>query len=181
MLNDKIYWSDRVWHRLCDVVLENLIKCTTINHPQGIRHIQLQSAENAYLIETEWCIYASVNLLSLVEIMACRLVGASHYLNQWWNIVNLILWNTTQWHFNRNSCIFIQENAFEYVVYEIPAILSRPQCDIPQAYSQLCIIVIVILEVCEFRWHIWPYSSRFLHWCWDNIVFETESNYCNQR
>ena len=32
-----------------------------------------------------------VNLLSLVQIMACRLVGASHYLNQCWNIVNWTL------------------------------------------------------------------------------------------
>ena len=27
-----------------------------------------------------------------------------------------------------NSCIFIQENAFEYVVWEMAAILSRSQC-----------------------------------------------------
>ena len=29
-----------------------------------------------YLIEAEWRIYASVNLTSLVQIMACRLFGA---------------------------------------------------------------------------------------------------------
>ena len=33
-----------------------------------------------------------------------------------------------QWNFNRNSNIFIQENAFENVVCEMASILSRPQC-----------------------------------------------------
>ena len=28
------------------------------------------------IIEVKWCIYTSVNLPSLVQIMACRLVGA---------------------------------------------------------------------------------------------------------
>ena len=31
------------------------------------------------LIEAEWSIYASVNLPSLVQIIACRLVGAKHW------------------------------------------------------------------------------------------------------
>ena len=31
-------------------------------------------------------------------------------------------------NFNRNLCIFIQENAFENVVSKLTAILSRPQC-----------------------------------------------------
>ena len=30
--------------------------------------------------------------------------------------------------FNRNSNIFVQENAFESVVCEMAVILSRPQC-----------------------------------------------------
>ena len=51
----------------------------------------------------------------------------SHYLNQWWNI-NWTLRNKFQWNFNRNSCIFIQENALENVVWKMAAILSRPQC-----------------------------------------------------
>ena len=52
----------------------------------------------------------------------------SHYLNQCWNIINWILGNKFQWNLNRNSYIFIQENAFENVVWEMAAILSRPQC-----------------------------------------------------
>ena len=52
----------------------------------------------------------------------------SHYWNQCWNIVNLNLRNKLQWNLKRNSCIFIQENAFENVVCEMASILSRPQC-----------------------------------------------------
>ena len=36
--------------------------------------------------------------------------------------------NKLQWNFIWNSNIFIQENAFESVVCEMAAILSRPQC-----------------------------------------------------
>ena len=52
----------------------------------------------------------------------------SHYLNQCWNIVNWTLWNKDPWNLNRKSNIFIQENAFQNVVWKMAAILSRPQC-----------------------------------------------------
>ena len=52
----------------------------------------------------------------------------SHYLNRWWNIVNWTLRNKVQWNCKQNSCIFIQENACENVVWKMAAILSRPQC-----------------------------------------------------
>ena len=54
--------------------------------------------------------------------------ATSHYLNQCWNIVNSNLRNTLQWNLQRNSYHFIQENAFEMVVWNLAAILSRPQC-----------------------------------------------------
>ena len=50
----------------------------------------------------------------------------SHYLNQCWNIVNWNFGNKLQWNFNQNFNIFIQENAFENVICEMSAILSRP-------------------------------------------------------
>ena len=52
----------------------------------------------------------------------------SHYLNQCWDIVNLTLKNKLQWNIHWHSYISIQENAFENVVCEMSAILSRPQC-----------------------------------------------------
>ena len=60
--------------------------------------------------------------------MACRLVGAKPLSEPMWNIINWTLRNKVQWNFNRNSWSFIQENAFERVVCEMTAILSRPQC-----------------------------------------------------
>ena len=42
--------------------------------------------------------------------------------------VNWTLGNKFQWNLNRNSCNFIQENAFENVVWKKATILSRPQC-----------------------------------------------------
>ena len=36
--------------------------------------------------------------------------------------------NKFQWNLNRNAHIFIQDNAFESVVWEMEAVLSRPQC-----------------------------------------------------
>ena len=50
----------------------------------------------------------------------------NHYLNPWWNIVNLTIGNKLQWNLNRNLHIFIQENAFENV-RKFAAILAWPQ------------------------------------------------------
>ena len=50
---------------------------------------------------------------------------SSHYLNQCLNIVNSALRNKIQWNLNRNSCIFILENASEKIACQMAAILSR--------------------------------------------------------
>ena len=52
----------------------------------------------------------------------------NHYPNQRWNIANWTLGNKLPWNLNENSNIFIQENAFENVVWKMSAILSRAQC-----------------------------------------------------
>ena len=54
--------------------------------------------------------------------MACRLVGAKPYLNQYWNIINSNHRNKLQWS------LFHSRNAFENVFFEIATNLSRPQC-----------------------------------------------------
>ena len=51
----------------------------------------------------------------------------SHYLNQYWLIVNWTTRNKIRWNFNRNSKSFFEEHAFEYVVCKMSAIFSRPQ------------------------------------------------------
>ena len=75
---------------------------------------------DAYVCQLTWPL--------LVQKMACRLVGAKHYLYQWWNIVNWTPGNKFQWNFNWNSYICIQENAVEHVIWKMAAILSQPQC-----------------------------------------------------
>ena len=52
----------------------------------------------------------------------------SHCPNQWQNIINLNLKNELKRKLQRNSCIFIQENACQNVVCEMVAHFSRPQC-----------------------------------------------------
>ena len=52
----------------------------------------------------------------------------SPYLNQYWNIVNLNIKNKIPWNIDRNWNIYIQENAFENVVWKIAAFLSRSEC-----------------------------------------------------
>ena len=60
--------------------------------------------------------------------MACRLDGAKPLSEPMLDIVNWTLRNKLQWNSNRNSNIFIHENALENVVCEMASILPPPQC-----------------------------------------------------
>ena len=60
--------------------------------------------------------------------MACLLTGAKPLSEPMLEYCHWTLRNKVQWNINRNSCIFIQENASEIVVWKMAAILSRPQC-----------------------------------------------------
>ena len=55
----------------------------------------------------------------------------SHYLNQFWDIIDWVFRNKTQWNCNRTPYIVIA-NASENPVRKIAAILSRPQCVKPR-------------------------------------------------
>ena len=55
--------------------------------------------------------------------MACRVVGATHYLSQCCDIPYLTRRNTFQLDINRNPYIFIQDNVFENVACEMLDIL----------------------------------------------------------
>ena len=75
----------------------------------------------------------------------------SHYLNQWWSSVNWNLMNKLQWNINRNSYIFNQENAFEYVVWKMAAILSRPKC--VDTCNVICVLqIMAIFSIESARW-----------------------------
>ena len=60
--------------------------------------------------------------------MACRLADAKSLLKLCLHNVNSNIENKIQLNPIQNSFIFIQENAFENVGYEMVSILPRPQC-----------------------------------------------------
>ena len=72
----------------------------------------------------------------------------SHYLIQWWNNVNLTLGNKLQRTIYRNYYIFIQEDAFENVVWEMSATFSQPQCVKTHPSDAFFIIKSMITQDC---------------------------------
>ena len=82
-----------------------------LNHISQTEHIEAE-----YVTHSKLTIIGSGNGLSPGQHQAL-------YLNQSWNIVNCTFRNKLQWNSNRNSNIFIQENAFENVVRR-----CRPSC-----------------------------------------------------
>ena len=59
-----------------------------------------------------------------------------------------------KWHINRNSYIFIQENAFKNVTWKIAAILSWPQCVKTEVQSAT-----IILPHGDITWTPWHLGS----------------------
>ena len=65
-------------------------------------------------------------------------MAPSHYLNQCWTIVNCTLRNKLQWNLDQNRKFFIHENAFEILVWETAAILSRGRwVNRPEIYNSV--------------------------------------------
>ena len=58
----------------------------------------------------------SITWTNVDKIACCGVSSQSHIRNK------------LQWYLKQNSCIFIQENAFANVVWEMAAILFLPQC-----------------------------------------------------
>ena len=55
-------------------------------------------------------------------------LAPSHYLNQWWHIINWTIGLNCQWNLDQNSPVFIHKNVSENVVCIIAAIFSQPHC-----------------------------------------------------
>ena len=77
--------------------------------------------------------------------------------------------NKLQWKFKRNLYIFIQENVFETVVCEMPAIMFRPQCvkawtkwQLPR--SRHCHMHFIERKLAYFYWNFTEVSSSGSHW-----------------
>ena len=89
----------------------------------GIKALVWYSRSLFKLIEAGWRIHVSIILPPMVQIIACR---QAIQLNQCWNVVDWTLRNKLQWRFTK-FLYFIQENAFENVVWKTTAISSRAQ------------------------------------------------------
>ena len=87
---------------------------------------------------------------AMAQKMACRLIGAKPLSKPCWVIVNWTLRNKLQWNFNQNTKLFIHGNAYENIVCEMAAILSRGRW----------VKEPLILPI--------PFMSRSLHWHWQN-------------
>ena len=83
----------------------------------------------------------------------------SHYLNQWWKIINSNLRNKLQWNLKQNSYIFIQENVFENGICEMVAILSWPQC----VNTLLMIMTLVCLSLNLWNPHTFWVQKRIVY------------------
>ena len=80
-------------------------------------------------IEAEWCTHTSKTNHHWFRSWLLSWSITSHYLNQYWIIVDLNLGNKLQRNLKWNSFIFIQVNAFKNIVCKMaPAILSWIQC-----------------------------------------------------
>ena len=79
----------------------------------------------------------------------------SHYPNQCWNIVNWTYRNKPQWNFNRNSNIFIEENTFGNVVWEMSAIFLG--LNVLRDGSHL------LLVTWAWAYHVWS-DECCVHW-----------------
>ena len=111
--NDKItYNTQSSWHGI--IVMVTMSKLVTGSQYEDLIIQQtLNSSLPSAAYMHQWIESA------LVQIMACRLLGAKPLSNQCLVIVNYTLRSKLQWNFNPNSNFFIQENAFQNVVWQI--------------------------------------------------------------
>ena len=83
--------------------------------------------------------------------------------------------NKLQWNINRNSYIFIQENALENVVCEMASILSRPQCvnTAMATVSFLSWLFIVVIDGdvwCRDKWTLFAERENHVLWLFDSVA-----------
>ena len=94
-------------------------------------------------------------------IMACRLVGAKPLSKPMRGYCFWTIRNKLQWNFNRNSYILIQENAFENVVCDMVAIMSRPQSiNMVPRCTYFCLLIFYLLPI-----HNFPFHSKYFTKC----------------
>ena len=97
-------------HFVCKVLVI-FVHCSVLTHLPLVLHLCVSESNQQWF--TQWLVAYS---------------APSHYLNQCWVIVNWTIRNKLRWNLNRNTKLFIHENALENVVWKMVVILSRDEC-----------------------------------------------------
>ena len=129
---------------------------------------------------THWGRVMHICICKLTIIGSDNGLVTSHYLNQWWNIVNRTLGNKLQWNLNRNLYILIQGNALQNVVWKWrPFCLSfneltwLPDCDmfifmivtLEDKITHLLFFVIILFQFCVTCGPCGIWCHRLLVFC----------------
>ena len=116
------------------------LPCTLVQSTVSISAVRINPLRSSDAYTCHWLRY-----VSLVQIMACRLVGAKPWS---WPRLKYCQFNTKEtflWDCNRNS--YIQENPFENVVWQMASILSRFQCAKKRIVAKHTPHVVTILDI----------------------------------
>ena len=89
-------------------------------------------------VKTLWCLYASVIVSLLEEIMPFHLLRPKLSSQPIFTYCELHLWNNFQRNFNQNMICFSREMHFENVAWKMLANFFMPQCDINICYCSIC-------------------------------------------
>ena len=110
-----------VWFKWWNHSCETALRIIQLNHLPLVQHVWV----------SEW-------VQHWFRLWLAAYTALIHYINQCWIFIN---WNKFQWNFNQNKKLFIHENAFENIVYEMAAILYIGKW--VKSYShQLCIAIV---------------------------------------
>ena len=98
--------------------------------------------------------------------------------------------NKLKWDLKQNSCIFIQENAFENVVWEMEATLSMSYsngfmalCEgIPPVFAGYPSLRANAAENISIAWrfHVWSFIHRLYWRCWYSTSNFSNLKYCHR-
>ena len=117
------YVTYHMYIKLCNLPLP-LIQCTA----------QLRIIHRGRVMHT------CVSKLAVIDSdngLCCFLVPIS-YLNQCSLSIHLIIGENFQWKLNKNAAISMRENALEYIIWKLVAILSWPHCVTSSSVNGVC-------------------------------------------
>ena len=80
-------------------------------------------------------------MATLVQVMAYCLTAPSHYLNQFWLLINEVLWYSPESNFPKGAQAVILYNEFVNYTFEITATSSRGQRVLPTETFSMVVVI----------------------------------------